>query len=161
MRVIKIETERFQDYKAPSMYIGCIQCSGKCCIEAGLPIEVCINNDWRKSKIVEVSDDDIIKKYLSNPITEAIIFAGLEPFEQFDEIYYFIKKLRKEYNCLDDVVIYTGYTEEESIEYTNKLKQFENIIVKFGRYIPNQEKHYDEVLGVYLISNNQYAKRIS
>ena len=32
------------------------------------------------------------------------------------------------------------------------------VIVKFGRFRPNQEKHYDEVLGVYLISDNQYAK---
>jgi len=33
-----------------------------------------------------------------------------------------------------------------------------NIIVKFGRYRPNQEKHYDKILGVFLASDNQYAK---
>lgn len=161
MRVIKIETERFQDYKVPSMYIGCIQCSGKCCIEAGIPIEVCINNDWRKSKIVEVNDDEVIKSYLSDPITEAIVFAGLEPFEQFDEIFSFIKKLRKEYNCQDTVIIYTGYYENEIVSYIDKLKQFENIIVKFGRYIPDNKPHYDDTLGVELASDNQYAKKIS
>ena len=32
------------------------------------------------------------------------------------------------------------------------------IIVKFGRFRPNQEKHFDEVLGIYLASNNQYGK---
>ena len=42
-----------------------------------------------------------------------------------------------------------------------ELERCENIIVKYGRYIPDQEKHYDEVLGVYLASNNQYAERIS
>ena len=38
---------------------------------------------------------------------------------------------------------------------------FRNIIVKFGRFIPDQESHYDEVLGVNLASNNQYAKKLS
>ena len=37
---------------------------------------------------------------------------------------------------------------------------FTNIIIKFGRYIPNQKPHYDEVLGVNLASDNQYAERI-
>lgn len=43
----------------------------------------------------------------------------------------------------------------------NILKQFSNIVLKTGRYIPGHEKHYDEVLGVYLASNNQQAERIS
>ena len=38
---------------------------------------------------------------------------------------------------------------------------YSNIIIKFGRFIPNREPHFDEVLGVNLASNNQYAKRIS
>ena len=41
--------------------------------------------------------------------------------------------------------------------YWNKIKSY-GIIVKFGRFRPNQEPHYDEVLGVNLISDNQYAK---
>jgi len=36
-----------------------------------------------------------------------------------------------------------------------------NIIIKYGRFIPDKEKHYDEVLGIYLASDNQYAERIS
>ena len=40
------------------------------------------------------------------------------------------------------------------------LKKYKNIIVKFGRFIPNQEKQYDEVLGVYLASNNQYGEKL-
>ena len=39
--------------------------------------------------------------------------------------------------------------------------KWENIIIKFGRYIPNQEKHYDDVLGIELASDNQYAEVIS
>jgi hypothetical protein len=37
---------------------------------------------------------------------------------------------------------------------------FDNIVIKFGRYRPGQQKHFDEVLGVELASDNQYAKRI-
>jgi hypothetical protein len=44
-------------------------------------------------------------------------------------------------------------------DYWNLLKGYGNIVVKFGRFIPNQEKHYDSVLGVELSSFNQYAKR--
>jgi hypothetical protein len=40
------------------------------------------------------------------------------------------------------------------------LKNFDNIIIKYGRFIPNQEQHYDETLGVNLASNNQYAERL-
>jgi hypothetical protein len=38
---------------------------------------------------------------------------------------------------------------------------FDNIIVKFGRFIPDDEKRFDEVLGVELASHNQYAEVIS
>jgi hypothetical protein len=42
-----------------------------------------------------------------------------------------------------------------------QLKQFPNIVVKFGRYVPKCEAHFDEVLGIKLASPNQYAERIS
>ena len=41
------------------------------------------------------------------------------------------------------------------------LMSMPNIIVKFGRYIPNQQSRKDEILGVVLASPNQYAERIS
>ena len=40
------------------------------------------------------------------------------------------------------------------------LSHYKNVIVKFGRFIPNQESHYDKILGVNLVSNNQYSKII-
>ena len=92
-------------------------------------------------------------------ITKAIVFAGLEPFDRFDEMFEFIKKFRETEN--DMCIVYTGYYEDEVEEHLEKLKQFKNIIVKFGRFIPNQQQHYDEVLGVNLTSDNQYAKQIS
>ena len=41
-----------------------------------------------------------------------------------------------------------------------RLKELKNVIIKFGRYIPGQEKVFDEILGIYLASSNQYAKHI-
>ena len=41
------------------------------------------------------------------------------------------------------------------------LKSYKNIIIKFGRFIPNDKPHRDTILGVNLASSNQYAKKIS
>jgi hypothetical protein len=92
------------------------------------------------------------------------VLGGLEPFKSFGDLCGFVDYIRN--YTEDDIVIYTGYTEEE---YNSEdwqvlrkwLKRFPNIIIKFGRFIPNQEPHYDEVLGVKLASDNQYARRIS
>ena len=66
-----------------------------------------------------------------------------------------------DHHCSDDIVIYTGYNFDEIRYQVLTLKQFENIIIKFGRYLPDQDSHFDEVLGVSLASNNQYGEKIS
>ena len=58
-------------------------------------------------------------------------------------------------------MIYTGYYPEEVKMVLDELRKFNNIIIKFGRFIPDKEKHYDELLGIELASPNQYAERIS
>ena len=84
--------------------------------------------------------------------------GGLEPFDNGIELYALISKVRD--YCDDDIVIYTGYKEEEIPKAIKALSEYKNIIIKFGRYIPNQKPHFDEVLGVNLASDNQYARRI-
>lgn len=160
MRVKTIIDERFEDYKLPSMYIGCIYCDGKCAIEGGFPLSHCINEKWNETIIREFDDGEIIERYLRNRLTKAMVFGLLEPMCQFNEVYTFIKKLRQQYHCNDTVVIYTGYTEEECVQnsWLSQLEALGNVIVKFGRYIPGQTPHYDEILGVKLASDNQYAK---
>ena len=143
------------------MFIGTISCGGKCCKESGHPLSVCQNDPWRSAPVKEIDDRDIIEKYLSDPISKAVVFGGLEPFEQFDEVHQFIKCLRADYGCFDPVIIYSGYEETEISSQVEVLKNFKNIIIKFGRYVPGRGKHYDDVLGVMLASPNQYAERIS
>ena len=159
MRLLTLIDEDFSNYKKPSMFIGTIQCGGKCCIEQNLPLSVCQNNEWRNKKVITIESDLICKRYMKNYITDALVIGGLEPFEQFDEVYELIKLFRTHTN--DDVVIYTGYNPEEIIDQVEKLMDFKNIIIKFGRYIPDRPSKFDEVLGVTLASGNQYAERIS
>lgn len=161
MIVRTIVDEDFVQYKEPCMYIATAFCNGKCCKEAGIPLSVCLNDAWRGTATIAMVDEGIIERYLSNSITTTICFAGLEPFEQFDQVYNFIEKLRKDYNCDDTVLIYTGYNKEEIAEQIEKLKDFDNIIIKFGRFVPDNPGKFDDVLSVRLASDNQYAERIS
>lgn len=161
MIVRTIVDEDFVQYKEPCMYIATAFCNGKCCKEAGIPLSVCLNDAWRGTATIAMVDEGIIERYLSNSITTTICFAGLEPFEQFDQVYNFIEKLRKDYACNDTVLIYTGYNKEEVAELIEKLKDFDNIIIKFGRFVPDNPGRFDDVLGVHLASDNQYAERIS
>jgi len=98
---------------------------------------------------------------LNNKLTKAIVFGGLEPFEQFNEMAWFISVLRYNYRCNDDIIIYTGYYPDEIETEVKLLSEFENIIIKFGRYVPDRPSRVDEVLGVELASDNQYAIKIS
>ncbi len=161
MRLKELVDEDFVNYKKPSMFIGTISCNGKCCTEAGIPMSVCQNDGWRNAPVIDLPNASICKRYINNDITSAIVLGGLEPFEQAAEVLILIDTLRNQFRCEDDVVIYTGFKEEEISVSLFLLKKYKNIIIKFGRYIPNQEPHYDEVLGVYLASDNQYAERIS
>lgn len=161
MRVKTIVDEDFVNYSKSSMFIGTISCGGKCCLEGGFPLSVCQNDGWRGNAPIDIRDEVIVKRYLQNQITHAIVLGGLEPMEQSDEVLALIKTLREDFDCHDDVVIYTGYYPDEVTAILDKLQVFDNIVVKFGRYVPNMKSRFDDVLGVNLASDNQYAVRIS
>lgn len=157
MKIKGIIHEDFVNYKKPSMVIEFPYCSFKCDKECGQ--QVCQNSNLANSPTHNISIEKIVLSYLKNTITEAIICQGLEPFDSEDDLYDLIRFFRKYSN--DDIVIYTGYTEEElsaQIDYLTAL--YENIIIKFGRFIPGKSSYYDGTLGVFLASSNQYAKRI-
>lgn len=156
--VIKgVTAEDFSNYKKPSLFIAFPYCNFKCDRECGA--QVCQNGALAKAPNLDVEVDIIVKKYLSNPITKAVVCGGLEPFDSWSDLLLFTEKFREK--SQDDLIIYTGYNKSEIIDEINILKRFPNIIIKTGRYIPGHEKHYDEILGVYLASDNQKAERIS
>ena len=131
-------------------------CSFKCDKECGQ--QVCQNSALTEAQNITISIDKIITRYINNPITKAIVCQGLEPFDSKDDLYVFLDRFRRQSN--DDVVIYTGYTKEELQSELHILESFGNIIIKFGRFIPNQLSHFDDILGVQLASPNQYAECI-
>lgn len=159
MRVRGIVFEDFVNYKLPCMIIEMPFCNFKCDHECGMP--VCQNSELAHSPLLIYPNKSIIEAYKNNPITRALVFQGLEPFDTFEELFDFIFEFRRCYSINDDIIIYTGYKAYEIENQLNQLKQFPNIIVKFGRYIPMQPPIYDEILGVELASPNQYAERIS
>ena len=183
MKLVGVIDEDWINYKVCSMILEFPYCSFKC------GANLCQNSELAHAPLIEVDPIQLAYRYISNPITEAIVCQGLEPIDSIDELCEFIHELRCNFMCHDDVVIYTGYTKEElenmtitSFEYSKdinnhpttklpistsvesvltKLENYDNIIIKYGRYIPDQPSHYDDVLGVILVSDNQFAERIS
>lgn len=160
--------EDYVNYKKPSMFIATNTCTFKC--EKEDCNVKCQNSEIVKQETIKIDIDTLIDRYLNNSLTEAIVFGGLEPFDQLLELITFILMFRYKYFCKDDIVIYTGYTEEEikKLQYLNKdlfiyLKEsaligFNNLIIKYGRFKANDNSHYDDILGINLASSNQYAK---
>lgn len=151
--------EDFVNYKKPSMVVMFPKCSFKCDKECGE--QVCQNGTLATAPQMDISPRDIVERYINNPITSAIVMSGLEPFDSFGDLSYLLHLIRDEYQCDDDIVIYTGYKKDEISRELEIIGSRKNIIVKFGRFVPNQTKHYDDVLGIVLASDNQYGERIN
>ena len=158
MKTFGIIEEDFTNYKLPCMFISTTTCTFKCEKEAG--IKCCQNSNLINKIPLDISFEMLYNIYINNPITKSIVVGGLEPFDQFEELHNLIHYFR-ENNCEDEFIIYTGYYPEEIEGYLYFLKMFKNIIIKFGRYIPNRNNKYDEILGVTLASDNQFARKIS
>lgn len=156
-----IVDEVFGDYKDPSMLIAAKSCDWKCCKELNLPEDTCQNHALIKNPLIEISFQRLYERYKKNGITKAIIFGGLEPILQFDEVLGFIKYLREECKCDDPVIIYTGYYIDEIAYDLYMLCDYSHIIVKSGRYIPGEDSRYDETLGVTLSSSNQFSGELT
>lgn len=160
MKLKGVVAEDFINYKLPSLFLITSTCDWKCCKEQGLDISICQNEPMAKQPTKEISSETIYNAYINNDITKAIIFGGLEPFKQYDEMFDVIYYLRA-HGVKDPIIIYTGYYSDEVESQLSMLKMFDNIIVKFGRYMPNRPSRYDDVLGITLVSDNQYAEKIS
>lgn len=151
LKLRQVIIEDFVNYKKPSIFLGFPYCNQFKCGK-----DICQNSELVKSPIMEFDYDTIIWWYMENPITKAYVLGGLEPFDSFTEMHTLIKKIR-EADKKSDIVIYTGYERNELNEYIKYLSIYPNIIIKCGRYIPDRPSVFDEILGVTLASDNQYA----
>lgn len=159
MQLKNIIDEDFTNYKKCSMVLGFPSCTFKCERDPGGCPGMCQNAVLAHTKSIEYSVDDIVVRYQANPISHAIVCAGLEPFDSWRDLLDLVRAFRNVSE--DDIIIYTGYYPEEVKMVLDELKKFTNIIIKFGRFVPGQEKHYDELLGISLASPNQWSERIS
>ena len=144
------------NYKEPVMTLEFPYCDFKCDKLNGC--QVCQNSSLVFEPDIDILMSDIWLLYEQNPLTKGFCFQGLEPFDSY-EIFDLIDTIR--YYCDDPIIIYTGYNKEQLPKQLEILKEYTNIIVKWGRFILGDEPHYDEVLGVNLASNNQYGEKIS
>lgn len=156
IELVDLIDESFAEYKLPHMLVAFPHCSFKCDRENGN--RVCQNWELAKAPRIAVEAEDIAARYVSNDLTKAVVFAGLEPFDSYSQMVDLIDHLRRV--TKDPIVIYTGYEMDEIYHEIMHWNSLGNIIIKFGRYRPGQQKHFDEVLGVELASDNQYAKQI-
>lgn len=163
MLIKGITDEDFINYKVPAMFVCTNTCSFKCDEECGR--KVCQNSELANAPSINIKDDKLLGRYLRNKITKAIVFGGLEPLDQASELMGFIKYARN-MGCDDDIVVYTGYNKSEVWPmlqpfFSGHRVPTRNLIIKWGRFVPDMEPHFDEVLGINLSSDNQYAERIS
>ena len=158
MQIKGIIFEDFVNYKKPCMTIIMPKCDFKCDRECGS--DVCQNSHLAHQSNITINISSVIDRYyIDNNIVEALVFQGLEPFDSFGDLYSFIYKFTEKSN--DDIVIYTGYNEDEVEDMVKDLIniiEVNRLIIKYGRFIPNSEHRFDEILGVELASTNQYAK---
>ena len=136
--------EDFVNYKKASMFIVFPTCTFKCEKDCG--IKCCQNSAVAKSTAIEIDTEKLVARYINNPITHAIVLE-------------LVKLVREKTD--DDIVIYTGYNKNEILKEIRILREFPNIIIKFGRFKPNDAHRFDKILGVELASANQYAEKIS
>ena len=153
MKIKGLISEDLVNYKKPSMTIIFPYCTFKCG-EGN-----CQNSELAKAPIIEMNVNNLVDRYINNPITEAVVMQGLEPFDSWNDLIEFVKQLRESTD--DDIVIYTGYYKEEIIDKVEILRKYKNIIIKYGRFLYNDKPIFDDILGITLASSNQYAERIS
>lgn len=149
----------FTNYKKPVLTLAFPICNFKCDKLNGY--QVCQNSTLAQEPDIEVSLENIWKIYKENPLTKGFCCQGLEPLDSINELLEFIYYIRKIKFCNDPIIIYTGYNKEEVTKIIYQITQYNNIIIKWGRYITNQTPHYDNILGINLASNNQYAEKIT
>lgn len=150
----------FSNYKEPVLTLEFPYCNFKCDKLNGQ--QVCQNSSLTREPNINIPIKKIWEMYKQNPLTKGFCLQGLEPLDSINEILDFLRYIRGNNLCNDPIIIYTGYNKEEiTKELIDQITDFNNIIVKWGRFIMNQEPHFDKILGVKLASDNQYAEQIS
>ena len=159
--LIDVKTDNITDYKKTSLLLVFPYCSNKCKNCQNILLQNCTTT-------LSVKPSDVLDLYQNLKTHNAIVMAGLEPFDSFDDVLSILSELNH-LNKNTDIVIYTGYTKEEYKKQfeSDLIKEYKsavernpgidfNLLVKVGRY-DEEYKHswYSEALGVNLATTNQ------
>lgn len=145
------------NYKEPVLTLEFPYCDFKCDKLNGC--QICQNNSLIYEPTYAISFEKIWDLYQQNPLTKGFCCQGLEPLDSFCALLDFVQFIRNKTN--DVIIIYTGYDKFEKPLFLKAINQYTNIIIKWGRFIMGQNPHYDDILGVNLASDNQYAEKIN
>ena len=166
MLLLDVKTDNVTDYKKTSMLIAFPTCSGKC--------NNCQNQYLldRKNETVLSNAEHIVDFYNNLLTHDAIVMAGLEPFDSFMDVLSIVNELGNSVKHDVDIVIYTGYDQGEyidnfernlvdtfkhAVESNNHIK---SLIVKIGRYDEDysiEDGWFNKSLGVNLATTNQFT----
>ena len=95
------------NYKEPTLTLEFPYCDFKCDKLNGC--KICQNRPLSQAETLEIPGEVIWRMYSENPLTKAFCFQGLEPFDSFMDLMDIIIYIRKEKQCNDPIIIYTGY----------------------------------------------------
>lgn len=163
MKLLAQPTTVFNDYKKVGLYVPTSHCTFKCVTEAnakGIKFIECQNHALAGcSKRIDMSAKEIYDIAQNDVFVEAIILSGLDPLDSFEETMKFVDEFRKLSDM--ELVIFTGYKEEEISDKIEMLSKYNGITMKVGRYDPTIPAKYDPIGEVTLATGNQYFINVS
>ena len=160
VNLIDVKTDDITDYLKTSLLLVTPKCSGKCG-------EKCQNYFLIKNATTkQYAVSSIVNLYNNLTTHNAVVFAGLEPFDTFNDTQILVDAFLQNDKPID-IVIYTGYYQQSITDKVNVLLQKliktkstnKTIIIKFGPYIAENRSYYSNILGIKLATDNQYVKR--
>lgn len=154
MHLKGIVDESFAEYKEASMLLITPSCDWKC--------RGCNSRHLSQLETKNFPDEEILKRFVENSNTTAIVIAGLEPMDNVSELWNFLFSARKFFDqgTRPLIIIYTGYDLEELKKHywswlEAGIKQYGNVILKCGRYKADRKPYFSTVLGITLPGRNQ------
>ena len=133
-------------------FIGTLLVANSC----NLQCKDCLNEHLKKEKPNLMTVDNIFKEVSKYPLTQGIIFGGLEWSEQPEDLIELVKYFTlKNYK----IIIYTGLTKDKFNERCQNLFfiDFKNdFYIKYGKYNNSLKTDENIHFGINLASKNQY-----
>ncbi|MCH4890037.1 radical SAM protein [Acidaminobacter sp. JC074] len=150
IRYKSITHERLED--AP--FVGALVCA----LDCNIGCKGCFNQSLKEAPIFYKKADEVLDEIMSNPFNEGVILAGLEWSLQPSELMAMIK------SCASKnipVIVYTGHKIETFLRRVPKIKNYPEVLIKYGAYDESKLSLTHEAYGVRLASTNQNIQSVA